>query len=67
MIDEHRYTDEADNFYTRTVSRVVTGAIRRRWWLQNALDFDDLLLYVVKLFGNILLFWQNIKINSVIF
>jgi len=49
MIDEHRYTDEADNFYTRTVSRVYRR-YQERLRLQNALDFDDLLLYVVKLF-----------------
>ncbi|NLM52898.1 MAG: DNA helicase PcrA [Firmicutes bacterium] len=49
MIDEERYAEEADNFYTRTVARVYRH-YQERLRTQNALDFDDLLLYVVKLF-----------------
>lgn len=49
MIDQHRYEEEADNFYTRTVARIYKN-YQERLRLSNALDFDDLLLYVVRLF-----------------
>jgi DNA helicase-2/ATP-dependent DNA helicase PcrA len=49
MIDENRYEEEADNFFTRTIARIYKS-YQERLRLNNALDFDDLLLYVVKLF-----------------
>ena len=48
MIDQHRYEEEADNFYTRTIARIYKK-YQERLRLSNALDFDDLLLYVVRL------------------
>ncbi|HHX74086.1 MAG TPA: UvrD-helicase domain-containing protein, partial [Firmicutes bacterium] len=49
LVDEHRYTEAAADFYTNTVARVYRE-YQERLRRQNALDFDDLLLYVVKLF-----------------
>ncbi|MCR3922105.1 MAG: DNA helicase PcrA [Firmicutes bacterium] len=49
MINEHSYEEEAADFYTRTVARIYKS-YQERLRLHNALDFDDLLLYVVKLF-----------------
>ncbi|MBS4006805.1 MAG: DNA helicase PcrA [Clostridium sp.] len=51
MIDEHRYAEEADNFYTRTIARVYKN-YQERLRLNNALDFDDLLLYLVRLLSD---------------
>lgn len=48
LLDEHRYEDTADDYYTRTVARIYKS-YQERLRLNNALDFDDLLLYVVKL------------------
>ncbi|MBT9142183.1 MAG: ATP-dependent DNA helicase PcrA [Dehalococcoidia bacterium] len=48
MIDQHRYAEEADNFYTRTIARIYKN-YQERLRLSNALDFDDLLLYLVRL------------------
>ncbi|NLZ39265.1 MAG: DNA helicase PcrA [Firmicutes bacterium] len=49
MIEEDLYAEEAADFYTRTVARVYKS-YQERLRSNNALDFDDLLLYVVKLF-----------------
>lgn len=49
MTDEHRFEEEADSFYTRTVARIYKS-YQERLRLNNALDFDDLLLYTVRLF-----------------
>ena len=48
LLDEDQYEETADNFYTRTVARVYKS-YQERLRLHNALDFDDLLFYVVKL------------------
>ncbi|GFP24513.1 DNA helicase II / ATP-dependent DNA helicase PcrA, partial [Candidatus Hakubella thermalkaliphila] len=48
MIDQHPYAEEADNFYTRTIARIYKN-YQERLRLSNALDFDDLLLYLVRL------------------
>lgn len=49
MTDEHSYEEAADNFYTRTIARIYKS-YQERLRLNNALDFDDLLLSLVRLF-----------------
>ena len=49
MIEENLYAEEAADFYTRTIARVYKS-YQEKLRLNNALDFDDLLLYVVRLF-----------------
>jgi|LSQX01.2.fsa_nt_gb DNA helicase-2/ATP-dependent DNA helicase PcrA len=49
LLDEHRYTEAATDYFTNTVARVYRQ-YQERLRRQNALDFDDLLFYVVKLF-----------------
>ena len=51
MNDVDVYEEQADNFYTRTIARIF-GKYQQRLKLNNAVDFDDLLLLVVKLFHN---------------
>jgi DNA helicase-2/ATP-dependent DNA helicase PcrA len=48
MTDARTYTDEADNYYTRTVARVYQE-YQERLVRNNALDFDDMLLLLIKL------------------
>jgi DNA helicase-2/ATP-dependent DNA helicase PcrA len=49
MNDVDVYEEQADNFYTRTVARIFSK-YQQRLKLNNAVDFDDLLLFVVRLF-----------------
>ncbi|MDW7651634.1 MAG: DNA helicase PcrA [Bacillota bacterium] len=49
MSDAHSYAEEADNYYTRTVARIFQE-YQERLQRNNALDFDDMLLLLVKLF-----------------
>ncbi len=49
MNDAEAYDEQADNFFTRTIARIFT-AYQKRLKLNNAVDFDDLLLLVVRLF-----------------
>ncbi|EEG76375.1 DNA helicase PcrA, partial [Dethiobacter alkaliphilus] len=48
MMDVDTYDEAADNFYSRTVAKVFRS-YQERLRLNNALDFDDMLLLVVKL------------------
>ena len=49
MSDAHSFSEEADNFFTRTIARIFTQ-YQERLQRNNALDFDDMLLLMVKLF-----------------
>ena len=49
MMDVDSYDEAADNFYSRTVAKIFRS-YHERLRLNNALDFDDMLLLVVKLF-----------------
>ena len=49
LLDEQRYAEAAADYYTNTVARVYRE-YQERLRRQNALDFDDLLFAVVKLF-----------------
>jgi DNA helicase-2/ATP-dependent DNA helicase PcrA len=48
MTDEDRFEEEADNYHSRTVAKIYSR-YQERLRKNNALDFDDLLLYVVRL------------------
>lgn len=49
MNDADAYDEQADNFYTRTIARIF-NAYEKRLKQNNAVDFDDLLLFIVRLF-----------------
>jgi DNA helicase II / ATP-dependent DNA helicase PcrA len=49
LIDADNFSEQADNYYLRNVARVFRG-YQERLLLNNAVDFDDLLLLVVNLF-----------------
>ena len=49
MSDAHSFSEEADNFFSRTIARIFTQ-YQERLQRNNALDFDDMLLLMVKLF-----------------
>ncbi|MBS4023760.1 MAG: DNA helicase PcrA [Dethiobacter sp.] len=50
LIDACAFAEEADSYYLRNVARVYTG-YQERLLQSNAVDFDDLLLLIVKLFN----------------
>ncbi|WP_031515521.1 DNA helicase PcrA [Desulfofalx alkaliphila] len=61
LMEADRYLEQAEDFYTQTVARVYQ-LYQQNLLINNAVDFDDLLLLTVKLFeqhSHVLTYYQD--------